>query len=289
LIFGKLDAEELCAVPLVCSAWRTVELALQWRLWGRLATGWPASSAKQVVTRNLLFERRRNWLIDIDRIALEAPRYETSSDASAPLFCGLSPFFRPRCRCKCLIAGPNDSGKTRVLDTLVGRPDYYAQRAGSFHVETLMVAGVSMELWDGLRSLSGADALIFVCDGQEGAKDTNALTLLLDAAALASVPLLVVASKQDLRRRSPAQTAVGLGLPARGSLRWRVQPCALPSRSVAAYRGTETERCELNQGLRWLAHEIVRGAGRTAPSGALGRVWPVADFARVWCWLVRPR
>mmetsp|Transcript_48076 Transcript_48076/g.108296 ORF Transcript_48076/g.108296 Transcript_48076/m.108296 type:complete len:336 (-) Transcript_48076:127-1134(-) len=220
-------------------------------------------------------------------------------------FCGLPPFnlvgtvldaLAPR-RFKCLITGPKASGKTAVLDTLCGRPGHYAERRGSFHVEMLMVGGVQVQLWEGLTAtssapfgavgsygdmharsfLEGTDGLIYVCDGRAGTEDAAGLQRLLDMPDTSTLPLLIIASKQDLTPRSPAHTAVSLGLLAHGTLRWRVQPCCLPSRAVAALRGLDLERDWLHQGMRWLVREM-RGQSHSSPSKAAHGVGSVGRW-----------
>ena len=302
LIFAHLDADGLRTVPLVSLAWRAAEHLTQELLWARFAPGWPPSSAKEVAVHSLLFESRQGQVVDIDALALEAPRgrmqpppsAQCVCDLPARLFRRLSPLFwmgpvldalAPR-RFKCLIAGPKHSGKTRVLDTLCRRPGHYAERAGVLHVEMLMVGGAQVQLWegtDGLILTQGTDGLIYVCDGRAGADDAAMLQRLLAVPELATVPVLVVASKQDLMRRSPAQTVTSLGLLTRRSLRWRVQPCSLPTRSVSALRGCEHECRELHQGLGWLA-QAMRDESRSSPNVPVQRI---GSLGSVCWWLVR--
>ena len=126
-------------------------------LWAPLAPGWPGSSAKQVAVRSLLFERHLHRLVDVDALALEAPRRQPLPTSSTQWLCDvptlllqrLSVFasmgaaldaLAPR-RFKCLIAGPSGAGKTSVLDALCGRPPHYASRFGGFHVETVVASG----------------------------------------------------------------------------------------------------------------------------------------------------
>ena len=334
LIFGQLGPEDLRAVPVVCSAWRAAEAELQELLWAGFAPGFPEGVAKQVVVRTLLFEKYRHTLFDVDALALEAPRDRGEAAAGPSSLCDLPArllwrlshmhvlsatldALAPR-RFKCLIIGPQGSGKTSVLDALCNRPAGWAVRTRSLHVETITANGAQVQLWEvpvealkvpgrpfigrqkggssgAAQSIlmsaqrdffPGTDGLIYVCDGMVGAEDLGIFSTVLAAHELSHVPLLVLASKHDLTQRSPAQTVVSLGLLAdfssctrRTAHRRRWR--VQPCSLVGRSTLVANERAELQKGVHWLVQEMRNeGSNATVRSSSASQIYGIGKWLR---------
>ena len=280
-MIGCLGLSDLRTVPLVCKAWLAAEREHREFLWRQFSPGWP-SLHKHVALRTWLFEKHRRSLVCADEFALESPRTQAPPLSTAAWACIAPTVLRRRLplygfassmldtlaprRFKVTITGPRYSGTTSVLNACCDRPIFHAERTGPLHVETIMSGGAVVQLWDTSADravgkigsygdaqargcFEGTDGLIYVCDGQSSAEDARVFEDVLRMPEMREgAPLLVLASKQDLVQRAPAQTVLSLGLLAYPRTRWRAQPCSL----VGWGKTTRLERAEVAKGLAWL-------------------------------------
>ena len=135
-----------------------------------------------------------------------------------------------------------------------------------------MKDGFKINLWDvgGQREIrpywrnyfEGADALVWVIDSADAERLEEVATelsrLLAGEPALAGVPLLVFANKQDLLSAlSAADLSVGLGLHTVKDRAWQVQACCAKGGDGIA------------EGLEWLLRAVAdRAPGAAAGVGA---------------------
>jgi len=110
-----------------------------------------------------------------------------------------------------LVLGLDNSGKTTILKKLSDEDISQIQPTQGFNIKSLMHDGFKLNVWDigGQKSIrpywrnyyDQTDALIYVIDSADRRRmeETGVeLQQLLDEEKLSSVPLLVMANKQDL-------------------------------------------------------------------------------------------
>jgi signal recognition particle receptor subunit beta len=349
MVFGDLAVRDLRAVAVVCSAWHAAEAEMEELLWERFApAAFPAHLAKRAALNQFLFDNRTRRCLNADRLAFESPshdRLSLSTSFAMPRVLlralsllgsvGASSEMWAARRYNVLIAGPDGSGKTSVLDAFCNRPAGWAVRARhhakDLHVETVTSGGTRVQLMEcgaqlmergaivsysnhramkrSQDLLSGIQGIIYVCDGQAMARygtcadEARVLSALLAHPELAGLPLLVLASKQDLTPRAPCQVCLDLdllsytpgryppgryppGRPPPGreppGRRWRIQPCSLVGNTDLV----TSERAELRTGLKWLV-QAMRQAARAGGAASLHATLQMMAMPAPVCWVAR--
>eukprot|EP00123_Amoebidium_parasiticum_P021765 comp7337_c0_seq1/m.3037 comp7337_c0_seq1/g.3037 ORF comp7337_c0_seq1/g.3037 comp7337_c0_seq1/m.3037 type:complete len:187 (-) comp7337_c0_seq1:336-896(-) len=137
-----------------------------------------------------------------------------------------------------LMLGLDNAGKTTILYRLQGELVNTVPTVG-FNVESLKFSNVALNVWDiggqdKVRPLwrhyfEGTRGLVFVVDSSDSRRVPEAadeLVMLLGEPEMATVPVLVLANKQDMPSAlKPEQLGVLLKLPA--DRVWNIQPtCA---------------------------------------------------------------
>ena len=158
---------------------------------------------------------------------------------------------------KVLVLGLDNSGKTTVLRQLGGEDVSQVTPTQGFNVRSIQKNACSLNMWDigGQKTireywrnhLDCTDVLIFVVDSSDQRRMKEAseeLHLLLDEDKLVSVPLLVLANKQDLLNSlSPKEIAGEFDLASIKNRAWRILPCS-------ARNG------DLSDGVDWIMKQI---------------------------------
>ena len=141
---------------------------------------------------------------------------------------------------KILLIGLDNAGKTSLLKTMASEeltPDIAPTQG--FNIRTVKT-GFTLCLWDvgGQRQIrpywehhyGGTDCVVYVVDSTDRKRFPEAgqeLFDILHSATLLSVPLLVLANKQDISTATPADDIVNkLSLHEITDREWRIQPCS---------------------------------------------------------------
>lgn len=141
---------------------------------------------------------------------------------------------------KILVLGLDNSGKTTVLQQLGGDDISQVTPTQGFNVKSIQQDACSLNMWDigGQKTireywrnhLDCTDVLVFVVDSSDQRRMKEAseeLHLLLHEEKLESVPLLVLANKQDLLNSlSPKEIAGEFNLASINNRAWRILPCS---------------------------------------------------------------
>jgi len=167
-----------------------------------------------------------------------------------------------------LVLGLDNSGKTTILKKLSDEDITHIMPTQGFNIKSLMHDGFKLNVWDigGQKSIrpywrnyfDQTDALIYVIDSADRRRleETGVeIQQLLDEERLASVPVLIMANKQDLlSAATPAEITTELGL---GDIRgrvWQILPC-----SAKTGEG-------LQEGMEWIVEQINAGKGEDTKS-----------------------
>mmetsp|Transcript_14454 Transcript_14454/g.23988 ORF Transcript_14454/g.23988 Transcript_14454/m.23988 type:complete len:192 (+) Transcript_14454:173-748(+) len=157
-----------------------------------------------------------------------------------------------------LVLGLDNSGKTTILKKLSDEDISQIQPTQGFNIKSLMHDGFKLNVWDigGQKSIrpywrnyyDQTDALIYVIDSADRRRmeETGVeLQQLLDEEKLSSVPLLVMANKQDLINALGADEITSeLNLGDLRERQWQILPC-----SARTGEG-------LQEGMEWLVEQI---------------------------------
>eukprot|EP00392_Amoebophrya_sp_AT5.2_P005170 g5179.t1 len=157
-----------------------------------------------------------------------------------------------------LILGLDNAGKTTILYRLKVDQVISTTPTIGFNVETVQYKNITFQVWDlgGQSSIRpywrcyfpNTNAIIYVVDSidKERLQDAKEeLSLMLGEEELKSVPLLILANKQDLpSAMNAAEVSEGLGLTEIRSRQWAIF-------QTSALRGTG-----ILEGLDWLCNII---------------------------------
>ena len=160
-----------------------------------------------------------------------------------------------------LVLGLDNSGKTTILKKLSDEDISQIMPTQGFNIKSLMHDGFKLNVWDigGQKSIrpywrnyyDQTDALIYVIDSADRRRmeETGVeLQQLLDEEKLASVPLLIMANKQDLlNAMSPDEISAELNLNQLRDRTWQILPCS-------ARTGDG-----LQESMEWLVEQINTG------------------------------
>jgi len=160
-----------------------------------------------------------------------------------------------------LVLGLDNSGKTTILKKLSDEDITHIMPTQGFNIKSLMHEGFKLNVWDigGQKSIrpywrnyfDQTDALIYVIDSADKRRmeETGVeLQQLLDEERLNSVPLLIMANKQDLMSAAtPAEITAELRLNELRDRTWQILPC-----SAKTGEG-------LQDGMEWIVDQINNG------------------------------
>ena len=297
-ILTHLDHTALRAAALTCRSWRLAESAAEHQLWGRHFPTVAAAAAKTFYLRSglALESRERSEGRMLASLEGGSPVVVEATTCFAPLDRWLErsraflDTLAPR-RFSVLLTGLPASGKTSVLNRLTRRPASWAEPpGGQWNIARLAWRGSEVHVYDQpmelclARSRRGgerydgfsreADGVVFVSDGQQPADDAAELAAVLSLPELAGLPLLVLATKQDLALSPPPSSALrALGLGELRSRAWRIQGCcAAPVGLLEATREDDAGARGVVAGFDWLVGAIRRG---TSWTGGWGTAWLV--------------
>lgn len=136
--------------------------------------------------------------------------------------------------------GLDNSGKTTILKKLSDEDITHIMPTQGFNIKSLIHDGFKLNVWDigGQKSIrpywrnyfDQTDALIYVIDSADRRRieETGVeLQSLLDEERLGSVPLLIMANKQDLlSAMTPAELTEELHLKTIRERTWQILPCS---------------------------------------------------------------
>lgn len=139
-----------------------------------------------------------------------------------------------------LVLGLDNSGKTTILKKLSDEDISHIMPTQGFNIKSLMHEGFKLNVWDigGQKSIrpywrnyyDQTDALVYVIDSADSRRleETGVeLQQLLDEEKLSSVPVLIMANKQDLlNAASAAEISTSLNLNAIRERNWNILPCS---------------------------------------------------------------
>lgn len=139
-----------------------------------------------------------------------------------------------------LVLGLDNSGKTTILKKLSDEDISHIMPTQGFNIKSLMHEGFKLNVWDigGQKSIrpywrnyyDQTDALVYVIDSADTRRleETGVeLQQLLDEEKLSSVPVLIMANKQDLlNAASAAEISTSLNLNAIRERNWNILPCS---------------------------------------------------------------
>eukprot|EP00808_Paulinella_micropora_P021853 g78331.t1 len=162
--------------------------------------------------------------------------------------------------CRILMIGLDAAGKTTVVYKLRLGETVTTMPTIGFNVEEVKYKNLNFVMWDiggqhKIRALwkhyyQGTDGIIFVVDSNDKLRLEEAreeLHLVLSDSLLNSVPLLVLANKQDLPKAAKVQDmAKELSLPQIRGRHWHIQGTSAPTGDG------------LYEGLDWL-HKVIVG------------------------------
>eukprot|EP00300_Choanocystis_sp_HF-7_P030251 c39039_g1_i1.p1 GENE.c39039_g1_i1~~c39039_g1_i1.p1 ORF type:complete len:179 (+),score=42.07 c39039_g1_i1:119-655(+) len=157
-----------------------------------------------------------------------------------------------------LVLGLDNAGKTSILRKLAKEDISHTMPTQGFHVKSIQQDSFKLNIFDigGQAAIrpywrnyfDNCDALVYVIDSADGRRLEETgfeLNELLEEDALAGLPLLVFANKQDLiSALPPADIAEGLNLHAIRDRQWQIQACSAKSGDG------------LDDGLRWVVESI---------------------------------
>jgi len=116
-----------------------------------------------------------------------------------------------------LMLGLDNSGKTTALKALAGEDPSHITPTQGFNIKSVQQAGFKLNVWDigGQKHIrpywknyyQNTDALVYMIDSADKRRTDEAaeeLQSLLEEEALAGIPMLVFANKQDLLNAMPA-------------------------------------------------------------------------------------
>lgn len=160
-----------------------------------------------------------------------------------------------------LVLGLDNSGKTTILKKLSDEDISQIMPTQGFNIKSLMHDGFKLNVWDigGQKSIrpywrnyyDQTDALIYVIDSADHRRmeETGVeLQQLLDEEKLSTVPLLIMANKQDLINAATAdEISASLSLPEMRDRQWHILACS-------ARTGDG-----LQEGMEWLVEQINSG------------------------------
>jgi len=160
-----------------------------------------------------------------------------------------------------LVLGLDNSGKTTILRKLSDEDISHIMPTQGFNVKSLMHDGFKLNVWDigGQKSIrpywrnyyDQTDALIYVIDSADTRRVEETgieLQQLLDEERLSSIPLLIMANKQDLiSALSPAELTEKLGLDAIRERIWQILPCSAKDGDG------------LQEGMEWIVEQMNSG------------------------------
>ncbi|GMS84508.1 hypothetical protein PENTCL1PPCAC_6683, partial [Pristionchus entomophagus] len=149
----------------------------------------------------------------------------------------------PEKEIRILLLGLDNAGKTTLLKKLSSEETTNVTPTKGFNVKTIASGGITLNVWDigGQRAIRpywsnyypGTHAVIYVVDASDIKRlDESHIELdeLLEEKKLESVPLLVLANKQDLQTAADAvQISTMLGLDNIRERAWQIQPCCATS------------------------------------------------------------
>eukprot|EP00931_Biecheleriopsis_adriatica_P083401 TRINITY_DN569_c1_g1_i1.p1 TRINITY_DN569_c1_g1~~TRINITY_DN569_c1_g1_i1.p1 ORF type:complete len:205 (+),score=47.75 TRINITY_DN569_c1_g1_i1:76-615(+) len=153
-----------------------------------------------------------------------------------------------------LMLGLDNAGKTTILKKMSGEDTDGIAPTQGFNVKSLVQDGFKLNVWDigGQRSIRDywsnyfehTDALVYVVDSSDSRRleeSGSELRDLLAQEALANIPILIFANKQDILSATPAdEITETLALNEISGRTWSIQACS-------AKDGTG-----LDDGLTWL-------------------------------------
>ncbi|XP_026276146.1 ADP-ribosylation factor-like protein 3 [Frankliniella occidentalis] len=157
-----------------------------------------------------------------------------------------------------LLLGLDNAGKTTLLKSLASEDIAHITPTQGFNIKSVQSEGFRLNVWDigGQRKIrpywrnyfENTDVLIYVIDSADRKRleeTGQELEELLSEAALAGVPLLIYANKQDLLHAAPAsEIATGLGLHTIKDRAWQIQAC-----SATAGEG-------IKDGMEWISKTV---------------------------------
>ena len=298
-ILAHLEPAALRAAALTCHAWRQAEASAEQQLWAPHVPHVAASAAKAFYIRSGLLLESRERSVGTRLASLDggSPVVAEATTCFAPLDQWLRrsraflDTLAPR-RFSVLLTGLPASGKTCVLNRLTRRPASWAEPpGGQWNLARLVWRGSEVHVYDPpmeqclARSRLGGerydgfsrevDGVVFVLDGQRAADDAAEFCAMLSLPELAGLPLLVLATKQDLLgvASPPSVLLRVLGLAQLRSRAWRIQGCcAPPLPPPEAAQEDEAGVSGVVAGFDWLVGAIRRG---TAWTGGWGTAWLV--------------
>mmetsp|Transcript_129243 Transcript_129243/g.258075 ORF Transcript_129243/g.258075 Transcript_129243/m.258075 type:complete len:185 (-) Transcript_129243:95-649(-) len=153
-----------------------------------------------------------------------------------------------------LMLGLDNAGKTTILKKMADEDISQIMPTQGFNVKSIVSEGIKLNVWDigGQQSIreywsnyyESADVLVYVVDSSDKRRleeSGNQLKELLAQEALAKVPLLIYANKQDiLQAATPDDIVDEFKLNSVEDRTWTIQACSA------------TEAFGLEEGVQWI-------------------------------------
>jgi len=157
-----------------------------------------------------------------------------------------------------LVLGLDNAGKTTILKVLSEEDIKSIEPTKGFNIKNLSHDGFKLTVWDigGQKAIreywanyfEGTDALVYVIDSSDKKRleeSSTELKQLVTESALAGVPLLVFANKQDLMMALPAdEISEAISLDTIKDRQWSIVACSAKTKDG------------LQEGMEWLISQI---------------------------------